>query len=424
MSGAAVSGARGIGVPDWRGGFGRLWSAAAVSRFGDALRGTALPLLAYDLTRSPVQISLVTACEFLPWLCFGLLGGAVADRVDQRRAMWAVDLLRGLLTAVFALVVALGGASIGLLIVLACTLTTLQTLFDNAATALLPVVVPKEALAAANARLLTGQQVLGRFVGGPLAPALIALGAAVPFLADAATYVVAAVLVSSLRTTPQARPPAGSGRTLRREIVDGTRALWRDRVLRAFSLSVALGNIGIGALIATLVVVVKDWLRAGDFGYAAVTTGYGIGMVLGGLFAARVVAALGGQARTLLLAGLLQAAVLVALGTLRSLWPAVASLAVFGFASMVWSVLETTVVQQRSPAGMIGRIGAAFRTVSVAGTPLGALLGGAAAAACGPRTPALLTAGLLGLGAAVLIPVRNAADSSPSDSGQIPHTAP
>ncbi|MGD3104834.1 MFS transporter [Streptomyces sp. YGL11-2] len=424
MTSTEAGGAAGVGALAWRGGFGRLWCAAAVSRFGDALRGTALPLLAYGLTDSPLLISLVTVCGFLPWLFFGLMGGAVADRVDQRRAMWAVDVLRGLLVAGFALAVALGRARIGLLLTLAFALTTLQTLFDNAATALLPSVVPKESLGTANARLITGQELVGRFVGGPVAPALIGSAAALPFAADAATYLVAAALVASLRTAAPPRPRAAAGRTLRREIADGIRALWRDRVLRAFCLSVALGNIGIGALIATLVVIVRGWLGAGDVGYAVVTTGYGAGTVLGGLLAGQMVAAAGGRARTLLLAGLLQSAVLVSFGTVRALWPAALALGLFGFAGAVWNVLETTVVQQRSPEGMVGRISSAFRTVSIAGTPLGALLGGAVAATLGANAPALLAAALVGLGTLVLIPAVRAGDSTSSDSGQIPHTVP
>ncbi|MGG2465365.1 MFS transporter [Streptomyces sp. RGM 3693] len=419
-----AGGAAGVAGLAWGGGFGRLWSAAVVSRFGDALRGTALPLLAHAVTADPLLIALVTACGFAPWLVFGLLGGAVADRVDQRRAMWAVDLLRGLLMGGFAVAVAAGAAGIGLLLALAFALTTLQTLFDNAATALLPAVVPREALATANARLMTGQEVVGRFVGGPVAPVLIGVSVALPFVADAATYLIAAALVASLRTGAPPRPPAPSGRTLRREIAQGVRALWGDRVLRGCCLSVALGNVGIGALIAELVVIVKDWLGAGDFGYVAVTTGYGAGTVLGGLLAGRVIAAVGGQLRTLLWAGVVQTAVLVVFGTVRALWPAALALGLFGFAGTVWNVLETTVVQQRAPEAMLGRISSAFRTISVAGTPVGALLGGGAAVVCGPNSPALVAAALLGAGAVVLIPVVRGGDSTSSDRGQIPHTAP
>ncbi|MCT9144447.1 MFS transporter, partial [Streptomyces violarus] len=156
-----------VRAPAWRGGFGRLWSAAVLSSFGDALRTAALPLLAVTLTDEPLLIASVTACGYLPWIVFGLLGGAVADRVDQRRAMWMADALRGLLVAAFAVAVALGHASIGLLIVLAVALTTLQTLFDNAATALLPALVDRDALGSANARLMTGQRVAGGLLGGP-----------------------------------------------------------------------------------------------------------------------------------------------------------------------------------------------------------------------------------------------------------------
>ncbi|MEC4019484.1 MFS transporter, partial [Streptomyces sp. H27-D2] len=355
---------------------------------GDALRGAALPLLAYGLTDSPFLIALVTACGFLPWLLFGLLGGAVADRVDQRRAMWAVDAARGVLMAAFALTVALGHATIGLLLALAFALTTLQTLFDNAATALLPSVVPRAALSKANARLMTGQEIAGRFVGAPLVPLLLGLGLAVPFAVDAASYFLAAALIASLRprrvtaadtaagaaagavtgtragaaseeatgtragaaseeatgaaagaaseeadgtaatgaaSAEPVEPPAAEGPTMRRDIAEGIRVLRGDRVLRALCVSTTLCNIGVGALIATLVVLVKGWLDAGNPGFVAATTAYGIGSVAGGLVAGWV-ADRCGQARALLACGVLQFGCLLTLGAVRELPAAVAAL--------------------------------------------------------------------------------------------------
>ncbi|GAA2344144.1 MFS transporter [Streptomyces cuspidosporus] len=389
----------------WRGGFGRLWGAAVVSRFGDALRGAALPLLAVSLTDSPVLVSLVTVCGFLPWLLFGLLGGAIADRVDQRRAMWAVDAARGALMAAFAVAVWLGHATIGLLLALAFALTTLQTLFDNAATALLPSVVPREALSRANARLMTGQEVMGRFVGAPLVPVALGLGAAVPYAADAVTYLAAAALVASLGGGARAerREPRAPGRTIRKDMAEGVRVLWRDRLLRALCVSTTLCNVGIGALIATLVLHVTGWLGAGDAGYAAVITVYGIGSVAGGLVAARVAERLG-RAPTIMVCGIAQIAALLALGTIRALPAAMAALGVFGLAGIIWNVTEVTMMQQRSPAEMLGRVSAAFRTLSIAGSPLGALLGGVIAAAWGLNTPALAAAALFAGGLVALVP--------------------
>ncbi|MGW3565650.1 MFS transporter [Streptomyces sp. NPDC000941] len=405
---AVEAGERGAkrGVPlAWRGGFGRLWGAAVVSRFGDALRGAALPLLAVSLTDSPVLVSLVTACGFLPWLLFGLLGGAIADRVDQRRAMWAVDVARGVLMAAFAVAVWLGHATIGLLLALAFALTTLQTLFDNAATALLPSVVAPETLSRANARLMTGQEVMGRFVGAPLVPVALGLGAAVPYAADAATYLAAAALVASLGGRAQApqRELRAPGRTIRKDMAEGIGVLWRDRLLRALCVSTTLCNVGIGALIATLVLHVTGWLGAGDAGYAAVITVYGIGSVIGGLMAARVAERLG-RAPTIMVCGLVQIAALLALGTIRELPAAAAAFGVFGFAGIIWNVTEVTMMQQRSPAEMLGRVSAAFRTLSTAGAPLGALLGGVIAGAWGLNAPALAAAALFAGGLVALVP--------------------
>ncbi|WP_405994093.1 MFS transporter [Streptomyces sp. NBC_00986] len=390
-------------VPAWRGGFGRLWSAAVISRFGDALRGAALPLLAVSLTDRPLLIASVTACGYLPWIIFGLLGGAVADRVDQRRAMWTVDAVRGLLVAAFAVAVALGHASILLLIALAFALTTLQTLFDNASTALLPSLVDRAALGSANARLMTGQKIAGGLMGAPVVPLLIAAGAAVPFVADAGTFLLAAALVASLRTAAPDRAPGPVGSTLRGEIAEGLRTLWRDRPLRGLCAATALCNVGMGALIATLVILVTGWLDAGTAGYAAATTAFTVGGLAGGVVNRRISTRLGPM-RSVLLAGLVQTGALVVMGSVRSLIAVVAALGVFGFMSMLWNVNSTTLMQQRTPADMLGRVSSAFRTLATAGAPLGALLGGAVATAWGLNTPALLTASFFVLSVIALIP--------------------
>ncbi|MDL2076824.1 MFS transporter [Streptomyces sp. GXMU-J15] len=391
----------------WRGGFGRLWSAAVLSSFGDALRTAALPLLAATLTDRPLLIAAVTACGYLPWIVFGLLGGAVADRVDQRRAMWTVDAVRGVLVAAFALAVALGHASIGLLIALAFALTTLQTLFDNASTALLPALVGPTELGGANARLMTGQRIAGGLLGAPAVPLLLAAEAAAPFAADAVTFLLAATLIASLRTAPPERAPRPAGSTLRREIAEGLRALIRDRALRGLCAATALCNIGMGALIATLVLLVTGWLDAGNTGYALAMTAYTVGS-LGGGFAGGAVVARVGRVRAVLLAGVAQIAALLVMGLVRHQAALCLALAVFGFMGMVWNVNTTTLMQQRTPAELLGRVSSAFRTLGVAGAPLGALLGGVVATAWGLNTPVLLAAAFFVLSVLALIPVPRA----------------
>jgi predicted MFS family arabinose efflux permease len=142
-------------------------------------------------------------------------------------------------------------------------------------------------------------------------------------------------------------------------------------------------------------------------GYAVAGAAFTVGGLTGGVLNGRIVKRLGGI-RALLLAGAVQIAALVVMGTVRSLAVLVAALAVFGLMGMVWNVNTTTLMQERSPAELLGRVSSAFRTLAFAGVPLGALLGGAVATAWGPNTPPLLTAAFFVLSVLALIPALKA----------------
>ncbi len=88
-----------LGRPFWT-----LFSSATVSGLGDGLRYTMLPLLAVSLTRDPRLIALVAVATFLPVVMFGLLSGAVADRVERRRLLWRTDVARTAVATSFAAV--------------------------------------------------------------------------------------------------------------------------------------------------------------------------------------------------------------------------------------------------------------------------------------------------------------------------------
>lgn len=207
----------------------------------------------------------------------------------------------------------------------------------------------------------------------------------------------------SLRAAPRERAARPSGRTLRADIAEGLHALWQDRVLRGLCISATLCNIGVGGLIATLVLHVTGWLGAGETAYALCLSTYGVGSVVGGFLANRIGRRLG-RVRSVFVAGAAQIVPLLAIGAIRSVWVVVVALAIFGFMGMVWNVNEVTLMQQRSPADILGRISAAFRTVSLGGTPLGALLAGAVATAWGLNTPALVAAVLFVFSTLALVP--------------------
>ncbi|MFL5880212.1 MAG: MFS transporter, partial [Actinomycetota bacterium] len=149
-------------------GFSRLWAASGVSNLGDGVYGTALPLLAATLTRDPLLVSLVSFAEWLPWLLFGLLSGALLDRWDRRRVMWVVDAGRFAVVGGLAVAVLLDQASIALLAAVGFLLGTGQTLVDTGAQSILPALVSRDAqrLEWANGRLV-GTQVVTQELAGP-----------------------------------------------------------------------------------------------------------------------------------------------------------------------------------------------------------------------------------------------------------------
>ncbi len=132
---------------------------------------------------------------------------------------------------------------------------------------------------------------------------------------------------------------------------------------------------------------------------------YSAGSLAGGLVAQRI-ARRTGRVRALLLGGTLQTVALLLIGSVRHVPALVAGMVVLGAMNMVWNVNQVTLMQQRSPGSMVGRISSAFRTSSTSGAPLGAFLGGAVAGLYGLNAPALLAAVLFASAVIALIPGR------------------
>jgi MFS family permease len=159
-------------------GFGRLWTAQTVSSLGDGVTQAALPLLAPTLTRDPMALAVVTAARTLPWLLFGVPGGALVDRWDRwdrRRTMWVADTARAMLLAIPAVAAALDVLSIGLLAAVAFVLGLGGLFFDRAATACLPDLLGRDPalLERANSRLRGAQTAMSGFAGPPACGAAV-----------------------------------------------------------------------------------------------------------------------------------------------------------------------------------------------------------------------------------------------------------
>ncbi|MGX7669041.1 MFS transporter [Plantactinospora sp. DSM 117369] len=390
------------------GGFRTLWTASVVSRLGDALRTPAIALLAASVTRDPRAIAAVVAAGQLPPLLFGLLGGVYADRWDRRRTMATVDGLRAVLVAGFALLVVTGEVGTVALVGCAFLLATLGVLFDAAAFAVLPGIVPVERLAVANGRLQAGTAVAGGFVGAPLAGVLFALSAALPFAVDALTFAVAALLALTLRptqfhpsTTPPVTattPPATATATRAtaaasrarptgpdaawRAAGAGLRWIWQDRTLRRITGLTVVTNLATSGLIAIIVLYALEVLAVPAAGYGLFMAAAVLGALAGGLCAGQVATRLGTLPglRWVLVAETLAVATLA---VARNPVPGAVALAVCSAGTAIWNALWSAYGQRNVPAELLGRVGSAQRTVALLAAPVGATLAGVLGATAG-----------------------------------------
>lgn len=364
------------------GTYWRVWTAAVVSRFGDAVRIPAIALLAASFTRDPRAIAAVVVAGQLPPVLFSLLGGVFVDRWDRRRTMAAADTARTVLVAALALAVAAGLATgpAGIAALAACAfgLATLGTLFDASAFAVLPALVPADRLATANGRLQAGTTAAGGFVGAPAAGVLFAAASSLPFVVDAVTFAVAAILASTL--------PASGGTAVRssiwREAGEGLRWLLREPTLRLVTTFSALSNIVISALQVLIVLLVLDVFGVPEAGYGLVVMVAAAGSLLGALGAARLSRWLG-TLPALRAVLTVQALALAGIAVSRHPVSGTFALAVFTAGTGVWNTLAASYGQRLIPPDLLGRVGSAQRMAQLAAAPVGALLGGFFAARYG-----------------------------------------
>jgi MFS family permease len=130
--------------------FVRYWLARTTSIAGTAATYVALPTLMYRLTESAFYTGVLTAIESVPYVVFGLIGGAVADRYDRRTIMVRSDLLNVLVLGSIPVAAAFGVLTVAHLLIAAALTSTLFVFFDAANFGALPTLVGKDKVPAAN----------------------------------------------------------------------------------------------------------------------------------------------------------------------------------------------------------------------------------------------------------------------------------
>jgi len=256
--------------------FRRLWLAGLVSDTGDWMLLVALPILVYQLTGSSLGTSMAFLIELVPAVLITPLAGRLADRSDRRTLLVAVSLCQAA-----ALVPLLAGAHLPVLYCVIALQAALASLFDPAKNALLPTLVAKDQLVAANS-LIGLNQNLGRLVGAALGgAALMAGGLSVIVAGDAASFLLSAVLIWGVRP-PNASVPMSDTPPPR----PAGNPFARRSVLVGLAVT-AITAIGQGLFIVLFVVFVARNLHGNAAENGLLRAVQAIGAIAGGLILAR-----------------------------------------------------------------------------------------------------------------------------------------
>jgi MFS family permease len=168
----------------------------------------AAPLLALSLTNDPRLIAGVSFATGLPWLVLTLPAGVYIDRFNRKHLMVIVNAIRTVLYSIIAYSAWQGSLTIWSFMIILLGVGCCEVIFDMSAQAFLPAIVPAELLEKANGRLYTAEVIANSFIGLPLGAWAFVAAIGVPFGANAASFALAAVLVSTISLPSKELPVA------------------------------------------------------------------------------------------------------------------------------------------------------------------------------------------------------------------------
>jgi len=355
--------------------FRSLWIATVVSNIGAWMYNAASGWLMTSLSPSPLIVSLVQVANSLPLFLFALPAGALADMLDKRRLILALEILTTAFSAVFALLVTLHAVGPTLLLLFIFLLGILAALETPAWQAIVPLLVPASALSSAVAVNSVGvniSRVIGPAITGGI---IVGLGIAAPFWLDA--FSNAGVIGVIYRWRPPARATVHSlpAESLTGAIRAGVRYARYHRALRATLVRAVGFFLFASAYWALLPLVARSQLQGGPALYGTLLAAIGAGAVGGALFLPRINARLGADGIVVLgEAG--TAAALVLFGLARQPWVAVLACLLAGLSWIGVLAILNVSAQTVLPDWVRGRGLAVYVTVFFGTLTIGSALWG------------------------------------------------
>ncbi|WP_024796951.1 MFS transporter [Tomitella biformata] len=351
--------------------FRRYISGQGVSVVGTWMQIIAQGWLVLQLTGSGTAIGIVVALQTLPMLLLGPYGGVIADRVDKRRLMIALQSVMGVQALALGVLTLTGSVQLWHVYVLA-VLLGLNQCFENPARQafLMEVVGPGHVRNAVSLQSVLNS--MARAVGPAVAGIIISYGGlGLCFLLNAASFV--AVVLSLVTLNLAALMPTEPAVRARGQLRAGLAYVRRTPELAIPLAMMALMGCFTYEFQVVLPVVADKVFGAGASGYGFMTAAMGVGAVVGGLW----IATWGRTgARSLVVIALAFGAAIALTALAQSLWVAVAALVVVGMLSVGFTATANSTLQLAAAPDMRGRVMALWAVAFLGSTAIGGPVAG------------------------------------------------
>jgi MFS family permease len=363
------------------------WLVASswTTNIGDGLMMAAGPLLVASQTHNPALVAAAAIARQLPWLLFGLVAGALADRLDRRVVVMAMDGARVVVLAGLCAVIYTGYVNIWLVLAAMFLVGVAEVFADTSTSTLMPMLVDKRDLGIANARIQFGFLTANQLIGPALGALLFAAGMAWPFLIQTVCVGLGVVLISRI-ATPKGAVREHVDTHVRQDIVEGVRWLAGNGPVRTLALVIVAFNITWAAPWSVLVLWSLQRVGIDEAGFGLLTTAAALGGLLGPFAYGRI-------EKRVPLATLMRAVLLcevvfhLAMAFTTSPYAAYPLMFFFGAYAFVWGTLSNAVRQRAVPTEFQGRVGSVYMLCVMGGMLIGSLLGGLIARQWGVTAP-------------------------------------
>ena len=355
----------------------------------DAVTRVVLPLVAVQLTSSPILISLVAVLLTLPWLVTALHVGVFVDRKNRRSLMVGAEAARMVSIGVLLLAYLIGQLNLPVIYVVSVVLGVAEVVAVTAGASILPAAIPRSRWQTAVARITAVEYLSSGFVGAPIGGFLVAAGVGNALGATTGIYVAGALLLVLLVGNFNVEPTK-ERRPMHEEIRDGVGFLWRNTLLRTMALLIAALT---GSWVAWIAILpgyaVTGPLHLTERDYGFLLTCLGAGGITGTVVVGPVNRWLG--RRWSMFACVIGTTAMVAVPALMPARPSSAfavGAAAFaaGLGGTMWTVNSRVIYQTLVPSDMLGRFSAASRLVGWGCAPIAGAISGVLATTFGYRT--------------------------------------